>query len=65
MKKRALHKGFFNSLEKSTPETIGMLMKRAENYVRLNDASRVKRQQNPLFNKKRVVKEKMGESSKK
>lgn len=52
MKKETWHRKFFNSLEKSPPETIGELMQRAEKYIRLHDTSRIKREQNPHFAKK-------------
>lgn len=36
-------------------------MKRAEKYIRLDDASTVKRQQDPRFNKKSIIEEKPSE----
>lgn len=43
IKKEIWHKGFFYSLDKSSPKTMGELIKRAEKYIRLDDALRVKR----------------------
>lgn len=63
MKKRAWHKGLFDSLEKSPLETIKELMMRADKYIRLDDALRVKRQHDPHFNKKKAIEEKTKEKS--
>lgn len=40
-------------------------MKSAKKHIQLADTSRVKRQQDPQFSKKRMPKEKTGESSEK
>lgn len=40
-------------------------MKRENKYIRLDDVSRIKRQKDPHFGKKRMVEEKIGEGSEK
>lgn len=65
IKKEIWYMGFFYSLEKSSPKTMGELIKKAEKYTKLDNTSRVKRQQNPRFNKKKATKEKIRESSEK
>lgn len=40
---------------------MARFIKRAEKYIQLDDALRVKRQQNPRFIKKRVIEEKPSE----
>lgn len=47
---------FFYSLEKNLSESMGELMKRMNKSINLDHASRVKRHQDPRFNKKRAVK---------
>lgn len=59
------HKDFFDSLKKSSPKTGKELIKMKKKYIRLDDASKVKRQQDPCFCRKKMSEETIGEINEK
>lgn len=52
-------------MKKSPPDTMGKLVTRANKYIRLDDVSRIKREQDSHFEKKRLTKRRIGEGSEK